>query len=126
MTDINLFNKVSKIAFEIGDYGAAYIIASKWIKISPNSYLPYKFGLSASLENNNFARANNYFLSYLKTINPQSKSDYSRLMFSLSENRNRLNVIKFFEDYLQINKNRLLSLSYIELLYSYNKQTKED
>ena len=124
MTDINLFNKVSKIAFEIGDYGAADIIASKWIKISPNSYLPYKFGLSASLENNNFARANNYFLSYLQTINPQSKSDYSRLMFSLSENRNRLNVIKFFEDYLQMNENRLLSLSYIELLYSYNKQTK--
>ena len=76
------------------------------------------------LENNNFDRANDYFLSYLKTINPKSKSDYSRLIFSLSENRNRLNVIKFFENYLQINENRLLSLSYIELLYSYNKQTK--
>ena len=124
MTDINLFNKTSKIAFEIGDYGAADIIASKWIKISSNSYLPYKFGLSASLENNNFDRANDYFLSYLKAINPQSKADYSRLMFSLSENRNRSNVIKFFEDYLQINENRLLSLSYIELLYSYNKQAK--
>ena len=124
MTNINLFKKVSKIAFEIGDYDAADIIASKWKKISPNSYLPYKFGLSASLENNNFDRANDYFLSYLRTINPKSKSDYSRLIFSLSENRNRLNVIKFFENYLKINENRLLSLSYIELLYSYNKQTK--
>ena len=40
MTDINLFNKVSKIAFEIGDYGAADIIASKWIKINPNQITP--------------------------------------------------------------------------------------
>tara|TARA_B100001769_G_C22059129_1_gene569542 strand:- start:133 stop:1377 length:1245 start_codon:yes stop_codon:yes gene_type:complete len=45
-------------------------------------------------------------------------------MNALSENKNRLNVMKFFDNYLLSNNNRELHLSYIELLYIFNMPLK--
>ena len=64
--------------------------------------------------------AEKYFESYIKKIKPINKSDYSKLIYSLFDNKNRLNVIDFFENYLNKNNNHALNLSFIELLYSYN------
>ena len=88
--------------------------------VEPNSYSPYQFAIKSSLDNSDIFLAEKYFQSYIKKIQPINKSDYSKLIYSLFDNKNRLNVIQFFENYLNKNKNHALNLSFIELLYSYN------
>ncbi len=124
MTEQKLFEKISKISLETYEYDKSEIIANQWIKISPNSFKAYQFSISSSLENNNLLKAEKYFLDYLKIIKPVDKNDYSKLIFSFFDNKNRLNVVNFFEKYLNKNNNRALNLNYIELLYSYNMPSK--
>ena len=64
------------------------------------------------------------FNNYLGLIDENDKSYYSRLINVLSENRNRSNVVKFFDKYLAKNENRLLTVSFIELLRFYSQHTK--
>ena len=124
MTDLKLFEKISKISLKAYEYEKSQIIADRWLEVYPKSYNAYQFSISSSLENNNLSRAEKYFLDYLKTIKPIDKNDYSKLIFSFLDNKNRLNVINFFENYLINNNNRALNLNYIELLYSYNMPSK--
>jgi hypothetical protein len=120
LNDTEMYEKISKISLELYDYKSSEIIAKKWLMLEPNSYSPYQFAIKASLDNSNIFLAEKYFEDYIKKIKPNNKSDYSKLIYSLFDNKNRLNVIQFFESYLNKNKNRSLSLSFIELLYSYN------
>jgi len=120
LKDIKLYEKVSKISLDLYDYKKSEIIAKKWIAIEPDSYSPYQFAIKSSLDNSDISLAEKYFQSYIKKIKPINKSDYNKLIYSLFDNKNRLNVIQFFERYLNKNKNHALHLSFIELLYSYN------
>jgi len=120
LKDIRLYEKISKISLDLYDYKSSEIIAKRWLIVEPNSYSPYQFAIKSSLDSSDIFLADKYFKSYIKKIKPIDKSDYSKLIYSLLDNKNRLNVIKFFENYLDKNKNRALNLSFIELLYSYN------
>ena len=40
------------------------------------------------------------------------------------DNKNRINVVNFFEDYLKENKNYELHINFIELLYAYQLHEK--
>ena len=120
LTDIKLYEKISKISLELYDYKNSEIIAMKWLKINPDSYSAYQFAIKSSLESSNISLADKYFKSYIEKIKPIDKNDYGKLIYSLSDNKNRFNVIEFFENYLKKNKNRSLHLSFIDLLYSYN------
>jgi|TARA_B110000444_G_scaffold190015_1_gene179530 hypothetical protein len=120
LKDPKLYEKISKISLNLYDYKKSEIIAKRWIIVEPNSYLPYQFAIKSSLDNSNIFLAEKYFESYIKKIKPINKSDYSKLIYSLFDNKNRLNVIDFFENYLNKNNNHALNLSFIELLYSYN------
>jgi tetratricopeptide (TPR) repeat protein len=120
LKDIRLYEKISKISLDLYDYKSSEIIAKRWLIVEPNSYSPYQFAIKSSLDSSDIFLADKYFKSYIKKIKPIDKSDYSKLIYSLFDNKNRLNVIKFFENYLDKNKNRALNLSFIELLYSYN------
>ena len=120
LTDIKLYEKISKISLELYNYKNSEIIAKKWLAINPDSYSAHQFAIKSSLESSNIYLANEYFESYIKKIKPTGKNDYGKLIYSLSDNKNRLNVIKFFENYLKKNKNRELHISFIELLYLYN------
>ena len=120
LTDIKLYEKISKISLELYNYKNSEIIAKKWLAINPDSYSAHQFAIKSSLESSNIYLANEYFESYIKKIKPTGKNDYGKLIYSLSDNKNRLNVIEFFENYLKKNKNRELHISFIELLYLYN------
>ena len=120
LKDPRLYEKISKISLNLYDYKKSEIIAKRWIVIEPNSYSPYQFAIKSSLDNSDIFLAEKYFASYIEKIKPLNKSDYSKLIYSLFDNKNRLNVIQFFENYLNKNKNHALNLSFIELLYSYN------
>ena len=120
LTDIKLYEKISKISLELYDYKNSEIIAKKWLKINPDSYSAYQFAIKSSLESSNISLADKYFKSYIEKIKPIDKNDYGKLIYSLSDNKNRFNVIEFFENYLKKNKNRSLHLSFIDILYSYN------
>ena len=124
LKDTKLYKKISKISLNLYDYKKSEIIAKRWLIVEPNSYSPYQFAIKSSLDNSDIFLAEKYFESYIKKIQPINKSDYSKLIYSLFDNKNRLNVIQFFENYLNKNKNRALSLSFIELLYSYNMPSK--
>ena len=122
--DTKLFYRLTKIALLSYKYDQADIITTKWLKLQPSSYLPYQFSIIAYLENNQLDKAQITFQNYLKNIKPKSKNDFSKLMNALSENKNRLNVMKLFDNYLLSNNNRELFLSYIELLYIFNMPVK--
>ena len=124
MTEQKLFEKISKISLETYQYDKSEIIANRWLQIYPKSYNAYQFSISSSLENNNLLKSEKYFIEYLKIIKPIDKNDYSKLIFSFLDNKNRLNVVNFFENYLTKNDNRALNLNFIELLYSYNMPSK--
>jgi hypothetical protein len=124
LKDTKLYEEISKISLNLYDYKKSEIIAKRWLIVEPNSYSPYQFAIKSSLDNSDIFLAEKYFESYIKKIKPINKSDYSKLIYSLFDNKNRLNVIQFFENYLNKNKNRALSLSFIELLYSYNMPSK--
>ena len=120
LKDPGLYEKISKISLDLYDYKKSQIIAKRWLMVEPNSSSSYQFAIKSSLDNSDIFLAEKYFQSYIKKIQPVNKSDYSKLIYSLFDNKNRLNVIQFFENYLNKNKNHALSLSFIELLYSYN------
>tara|TARA_Y100000992_G_scaffold294791_1_gene254947 strand:- start:145 stop:1848 length:1704 start_codon:yes stop_codon:yes gene_type:complete len=122
--DTKLFYRLTKIALLSYKYDQADLIATKWLKLQPSTYLPYQFSIITYLENNQLDKAQITFQNYLKNIKPKSKNDFSKLMNALSENKNRLNVMKFFDNYLLSNNNRELHLSYIELLYIFNMPLK--
>ena len=121
MDDVKLFEKLSKIAKESYRFDYVEIIADEWINLSPNSYLPYMFGLSATIDSSKLKKAKKYFDGFVRIANPSDKSDYGRLIFFIMENKNRINVVKFFEQYFEENNNNFeLFSNFIELLYSYN------
>ena len=122
--DTKLFYRLTKIALLSYKYDQADLIATKWLKLQPSTYLPYQFSIITYLENNQLDKAQITFQNYLKNIKPKSKNDFSKLMNALSENKNRLNVMKLFDNYLLSNNNRELFLSYIELLYIFNMPLK--
>ena len=117
--DIKLFSTMSKLAISRYQYDDALIISKYWNKLekSPESL---KYGLISSLENGNFSSAKDFYTDYLVLTQSSSKIDFSRLFFYLIENKNRLNVINFFQKELELNYSRNLAVSYIELIYSYN------
>ena len=117
--DIKLFLTMSKLAISRYQYNDALIISRYWNKLEKSSE-SLKFGLISSLENGNFSSAHDFYSDYLVVTQSSSKVDYSRLFFYLIENKNRLNVINFFQKELEMNYSRDLAISYIELIYSYN------
>ena len=117
--DIKLFLTMSKLAISRYQYNDALIISRYWNKLEKSSE-SLKFGLISSLENGNFSSAHDFYSDYLVLTQSSSKVDYSRLFFYLIENKNRLNVINFFQKELEMNYSRDLAISYIELIYSYN------
>ncbi len=119
INDERLFRKVSEIAISNYRYSDALIISKAWndINRTPESL---KFGLLSALEVGDFVSAKEYFQNYLEITNSKSKIDYSKLFFYLIENKNRLNVISFFEDQLNDNFSRDFAIAFIELIYSYN------
>ena len=124
MDDIKLFEKISRISKKSNRFDYSEIIADRWIKISNESYQAYMFGLSASIDNNNLDKAKYYFDNFLRVANPINKSDYAELIFFITDNKNRINVVEFFEEYFKKNKNHELHVNFIELLYTYNLHEK--
>tara|TARA_Y100000996_G_scaffold155391_1_gene119662 strand:- start:800 stop:2503 length:1704 start_codon:yes stop_codon:yes gene_type:complete len=124
MDDIKLFEKISRISKNSYRFDYSEIIADRWINISNESYQAYMFGLSASIDNNNLNKAKYYFNNFLRVANPINKSDYAKLIFFIMDNKNRINVVNFFEDYLEKNENHDLHLNFIELLYTFNLHEK--
>ena len=118
--DIGLFEKISRISLDKYLYKEAEIIAKRWLELRPSSYEPHQFSLRVFLDANKMNKAENIFNRYIRVLKPVSKNDYSKLIYSLSDNKNRLNIIKFLDNYLSKTDNRELNLSYIELLYLYN------
>ena len=120
MDDLKLFEKLSRIAKDSYRFSDTEAIADKWINLSGDSYLAYMYGLSASIDNNKLDKAKEYFDGFKRAANPKDKSDYAKLIFFIMENKNRVNVVNFFEEYFKNNQNQELHVSFIELLYSYN------
>ena len=122
--DLKLFTRMSVISMKANRIKDTSIIVNRWLELSPNSVIAHNLGISASLEEGDLMKARLIFNNYLGLINENDKSYYSRLINVLSENRNRSNVVKFFDKYLAKNENRLLTVSFIELLQFYNQHTK--
>ena len=120
MDNLKLFEKLSRIAKNSYRFADAEVIADKWIDLSDESYLAYMYGLSASIDNNNLNKAKEYFDGFKRVANPEDKSDYAKLIFFIIENKNRINVVNFFEEYFSNHENQELHVNFIELLYSYN------
>ena len=124
MDDINLFEKLSKISRDTHRFNYSQAISDRWIEIDGNSYLAYMYALSASIDNSNFDKANEYFDNFIRVSDPRDRRDYAKLIFFIIENKNRINVVRFFEEYLKKNNNYALHINFIELLYSYNMHEK--
>ncbi len=124
MEDLKLFPRMARISLQFNKIEETNIIVDKWLELKPDSILAHNLGISASLEEADFMKTRLIFNNYLKLINQEDKSYYSRLINILSENSNRYNVVSFFEKYLEKNPNRLLTESFIELLRFYNQYTK--
>ena len=124
MDDLKLFPRMARISLQFNKIEETSIIVDKWLELKPDSILAHNLGISASLEEADFMKTRLIFNNYLKLINQEDKSYYSRLINILSENSNRYNVVSFFEKYLEKNPNRLLTESFIELLRFYNQYTK--
>ena len=124
MDDINLFEKLSKISRDTHRFNYSQAISDRWIEIDGNSYLAYMYALSASIDNSNFDKANEYFNNFIRVSDPRDRRDYAKLIFFIIENKNRINVVRFFEEYLKKNNNYALHINFIELLYSYNMHEK--
>ena len=120
MDDIKLFEKLSRISKKLYRYDDMQVIADKWIDLPDQSYLAFMYGLSAAIDNNNLDKAQTYFDGFIRVANPEDKSDYSKLIFFIIENKNRINVVNFFEKYFINNNNYELHTSFIELLFSYS------
>jgi tetratricopeptide (TPR) repeat protein len=124
MDDVKLFEKLSKISRDTNRFNYSQIISERWIEIDDNSYLAYMYALSASIDNSNFDKAGKYFNDFVRVSVPRDKRDYAKLIFFIIENKNRINVVNFFEEYLEKNENYALHVNFIELLYSYNLHEK--
>ena len=124
MDDINLFEKLSKISRDTHRFNYSQAISDRWIEIDGNSYIAYMYALSASIDNSNFDKANEYFDNFIRVSDPRDRRDYAKLIFFIIENKNRINVVRFFEEYLKKNNNYALHINFIELLYSYNMHEK--
>lgn len=124
MDDIKLFEKLSKISRDTHRFNYSQAISDRWIKIDGNSYLAYMYALSASIDNSNFDKANEYFDNFIRVSDSRDRRDYAKLVFFIIENKNRFNVVRFFEEYLKKNNNYALHINFIELLYSYNMHEK--
>lgn len=124
MDDVKLFEKLSKISRDTNRFNYSQIISERWIEIDDNSYLAYMYALSASIDNSNFDKAGKYFNDFVRVSAPRDKRDYAKLIFFIIENKNRINVVNFFEEYLEKNENYALHVNFIELLYSYNLHEK--
>ena len=124
MDDVKLFEKLSKISRDTNRFNYSQIISERWIEIDDNSYLAYMYALSASIDNSNFDKASKYFKDFVRVSAPRDKRDYAKLIFFIIENKNRINVVNFFEEYLEKNENYALHVNFIELLYSYNLHEK--
>jgi len=98
--DIKLFLTMSKLAISRYQYNDALIISRYWNKLEKSSE-SLKFGLISSLENGNFLSAHDFYTDYVVLTKSFSKVDFSRLFFYLIENKNRLNVINFFQKELR-------------------------
>ena len=105
MDDIKLFEKLSRISKKLYRYDDMQVIADKWIDLPDQSYLAFMYGLSAAIDNNNLDKAQTYFDGFIRVANPEDKSDYSKLIFFIIENKNRINVVNFFEKYFINNNN---------------------
>ena len=68
---------------------------------------------SASIDNNNLDKAKDYFDGFSRAAKPENKSDYAKLIFFIIENKNRVNVVNFFEEYFKDNKNQELHVNFI-------------
>jgi len=119
MNDMKLFKKVSEEAISQYRFSDALLISKAWneIESTPESL---KMGLVSSLETGDFDSARKYFRNYSEITNTSSKLDYSKLFFYLVDNKNRINVINFFEEELNDNFSRDFAVAFIELIYSYN------
>ena len=124
MNDVKLFEKLSKISRDTNRFNYSQVISERWIEIDDNSYLAYMYALSASIDNSNFDKASKYFNDFVRVSAPRDKRDYAKLIFFIIENKNRINVVNFFEEYLEKNENYALHVNFIELLYSYNLHEK--
>lgn len=124
MDDVKLFEKLSKISRDTNRFNYSQVISERWIEIDDNSYLAYMYALSASIDNSNFDKAGKYFNDFVRVSAPRDKRDYAKLIFFIIENKNRINVVNFFEEYLEKNENYALHVNFIELLYSYNLHEK--
>lgn len=124
MDDVKLFEKLSKISRDTNRFNYSQVISERWIEIDDNSYLAYMYALSASIDNSNFDKASKYFNDFVRVSAPRDKRDYAKLIFFIIENKNRINVVNFFEEYLEKNENYALHVNFIELLYSYNLHEK--
>ena len=96
MDDINLFEKLSKISRDTHRFNYSQAISDRWIEIDGNSYLAYMYALSASIDNSNFDKANEYFDNFIRVSDPRDRRDYAKLIFFIIENKNRINVVRFF------------------------------
>ncbi|MEC9205696.1 MAG: tetratricopeptide repeat protein [Pseudomonadota bacterium] len=124
MTDTKLFKKMARISMQLNKFQNTGIIISRWLELEPGDLQAHNIGISASLEEGDFQKAELIFQNYMNIINEDDKSYYARLITILSENRNRSNVIKFFDNYLEKHNNRLLTENFIELLRFYNQNIK--
>ena len=95
MDDINLFEKLSKISRDTHRFNYSQVISDRWIKIDGNSYLAYMYALSASIDNSNFDKANEYFDNFIRVSDPRDRRDYAKLIFLLLKIKTELMLLDF-------------------------------
>ena len=78
MDDINLFEKLSKISRDTHRFNYSQAISDRWIEIDANSYLAYMYALSASIDNSNFDKANEYFDNFIRVSEPRDRREIGR------------------------------------------------
>ena len=123
--NLKIFRKMSRISIDLQDEKSSSIIVDRWLELDNKDPLAYSIGMSAALESSNLHKANSMFNGYLNLMKTgEKRSFYSRLMHVLSENKNKSNVIRFFDNYLKKKDDRELTINLITLLDNFNHNTK--
>ncbi len=124
MNDLDLYGDMAKIGLQQHKYKDVEQIVERWLLLNEKNLLAHRIGISVYLESSNYMKSKNILNNYITLIGKNDRTNYLKLMNMLVDNKNKSNVITFFDDYLLNNKNRQLIEAVIELLRSYRQDEK--
>lgn len=124
MNNIDLYGEMSKIGLLHHRYKDVETIVERWLLLNKDNLLAYRIGISAHLESSNYVDSEKLLNNYIQIIGKNDRTNYLKLMNMLSGNRNKSNVIQFFDKYISTIENRQLTEAVIELFRSYRQDEK--